>query len=210
MQRARPARRRSYTTTWRDSIPTAQNPTPPRAGSLTIVKHSDGSISGRYEFDPVGGEKFQSVLESFLQKNRPAGRHPHPRPATRRRRSCSGPTSRSPPARPPVLRTVKPHVVVTIGIEDLVDPATGPAARQHGLRRRHLRRPRPHAGLRRQRHSHRHRPRRPTLRPGPHPPGRATRTCGAPSRQRDHHCVFAGCFAPHYWCDVHHLVHWVR
>ena len=25
---------------------------------------------------------------------------------------------------------------------------------------------------------------------------------------RDHHCVFAGCDAPHYWCDVHHLLHW--
>ena len=26
---------------------------------------------------------------------------------------------------------------------------------------------------------------------------------------RDRHCVFAGCHAPAYWCDVHHLVHWV-
>jgi hypothetical protein len=26
--------------------------------------------------------------------------------------------------------------------------------------------------------------------------------------QRDWHCVFAGCHAPSYWCDVHHLVHW--
>jgi hypothetical protein len=26
--------------------------------------------------------------------------------------------------------------------------------------------------------------------------------------QRDWHCVFAGCHAPSYWCDVHHLIHW--
>ena len=26
---------------------------------------------------------------------------------------------------------------------------------------------------------------------------------------RDLHCVFAGCDAPSYWCDVHHLIHWV-
>src|SRR3954469_11657652 len=26
---------------------------------------------------------------------------------------------------------------------------------------------------------------------------------------RDRHCVFAGCEAPSYWCDVHHLLHWV-
>ena len=25
----------------------------------------------------------------------------------------------------------------------------------------------------------------------------------------DEHCVFAGCLAPHYWCDVHHVVHWL-
>ena len=33
----------------------------------------------------------------------------------------------------PVLRTVKPHVFVTIGIEDLIDPATGPAAGTMGF-----------------------------------------------------------------------------
>jgi hypothetical protein len=26
---------------------------------------------------------------------------------------------------------------------------------------------------------------------------------------RDEACVFAGCGAPKYWCDVHHLVHWI-
>jgi len=26
---------------------------------------------------------------------------------------------------------------------------------------------------------------------------------------RDEHCIFAGCYAPHYWCDVHHVVHWI-
>jgi hypothetical protein len=27
---------------------------------------------------------------------------------------------------------------------------------------------------------------------------------------RDHHCVFAGCDAPSFWCDVHHLIHWAH
>ncbi|MCW2701925.1 MAG: endonuclease, partial [Blastococcus sp.] len=27
---------------------------------------------------------------------------------------------------------------------------------------------------------------------------------------RDQHCVFAGCDAPSYWCDVHHLIHWAH
>ena len=26
---------------------------------------------------------------------------------------------------------------------------------------------------------------------------------------RDEACVFAGCGAPKYWCDVHHLIHWI-
>ena len=25
----------------------------------------------------------------------------------------------------------------------------------------------------------------------------------------DRHCIFAGCQAPHYWCDVHHVLHWL-
>jgi hypothetical protein len=26
---------------------------------------------------------------------------------------------------------------------------------------------------------------------------------------RDGHCVFTGCDAPHWWCEVHHLIHWI-
>ena len=61
----------------------------------------------------------------------------------------------------PFLRTVKPHVVVTIGIDDLVDPAHRPRCRPTlGFGARDLRRPGPLAGLRRQHHPDRHRPRR--------------------------------------------------
>jgi hypothetical protein len=27
---------------------------------------------------------------------------------------------------------------------------------------------------------------------------------------RDKTCVFAGCGAPHHWCDVHHVIHWAH
>jgi hypothetical protein len=44
--------------------------------------------------------------------------------------------------------------------------------------------------------------------------GRTRRVVPAPLRQaveqRDRHCVFAGCEAPTHWCDVHHLLEWVR
>jgi hypothetical protein len=26
---------------------------------------------------------------------------------------------------------------------------------------------------------------------------------------RDEHCVFAGCTAPTWWCEVHHVIHWL-
>jgi hypothetical protein len=26
---------------------------------------------------------------------------------------------------------------------------------------------------------------------------------------RDKECVFAGCHAPTWWCDAHHLIHWI-
>ncbi|MGY1749552.1 HNH endonuclease signature motif containing protein [Modestobacter sp. SYSU DS0511] len=28
--------------------------------------------------------------------------------------------------------------------------------------------------------------------------------------RRDKGCVFAGCGAPTWWCDVHHLIHWLH
>ena len=27
--------------------------------------------------------------------------------------------------------------------------------------------------------------------------------------ERDAACVFAGCGAPHHWCEVHHLLDWI-
>jgi hypothetical protein len=43
--------------------------------------------------------------------------------------------------------------------------------------------------------------------------GRDKRVCPPQLRRaveyRDRHCVFAGCDAPAYWCDVHHQVHWI-
>ena len=105
------------------------------------------------------------------------------------------------------------------------DPAHGQAARgrHHRARRpgrpapparapprtgfgaRDLRRPGPLAGLRRQHHPHRHRPRGPAAGPRPHQavvPAALRRAVDI----RDRHCVFAGCHAPTYWCDVHHLL----
>ena len=72
-----------------------------------------------------------------MRAGRPARRgRPHPHPSSSATRSCSGPTTPSPPGSLPILRTVKPHVIVTIPLADLVDPATGPGAATHRIRRR--------------------------------------------------------------------------
>src|SRR3712207_7151626 len=37
---------------------------------LAIVRHADGSITGRFDLDAVGGEKLQTALEAVLQAGR--------------------------------------------------------------------------------------------------------------------------------------------
>ena len=109
----------------------------------------------------------------------------------------------------PVLRTVKPHVIVRIDLDDLVDPATGPAAARTGFgaqisaaRARMLA---CDGGISRI-----------VFGPDGTPMdlGRSHRVVPPHLRRavelRDEQCVFAGCGAPTHWCDVHHLLHWIE
>src|SRR3954453_3123627 len=187
--------------------PDGPEPDPTEGRSLTLARHSDGTVALRGQLDAVGGEKLAAALESLVQADRPAG--------DRRSRAqqlgdalvqladnalASGGL--------PILRTVKPHAIVTIGIEDLVDPATGPSTATTGFgatisaaRARWLacdgNAPRIVIGPEGQ----------------PLELGRSHRVVPPPLRRavehRDRHCVFAGCDAPSYWCDVHHLLHWI-
>ena len=106
----------------------------------------------------------------------------------------------------PILRTVKPHVVVMIDVDDLADRATGPGAGQTGFgamisaaRARMLA---CDGGITRI-----------VIGPESQPLdlGRTHRVVPPHLRRaveaRDRHCVFTGCDAPTFWCDVHHLVH---
>ena len=108
----------------------------------------------------------------------------------------------------PILRTVKPHVIVTIDIDDFVDPATGQCAAETGFgasisaaRARWLACDGNVTGV--------------VIGPESQPldMGRTHRVSPPHLRRgveiRDKGCVFAGCGAPTHWCDVHHLVHWV-
>jgi hypothetical protein len=108
----------------------------------------------------------------------------------------------------PTLRTVKPHVIVTIPLSDLVDPALGPGAARTGFgaeisaaRARWL--------------ACDGNVTRIVIGPEDQPMnlGRTHRVVPPSLRRavelRDKHCVFAGCHAPAYWCDVHHLLEWM-
>lgn len=185
--------------------PDGTEPDPTEQRSLSIAKHSDGSLTFRGELDAVGGEKFQTAIESILQANRPEGD-----PRTRAQQQGDALVQLCDNALAsgglPILRTVKPHVIVKIGIGDLVDPAIGPGVADLGFgatisaaRARWI--------------ACDGNVTRIIIGPEGRPlnVGRDKRVYPPHLRRtievRDEHCVFAGCHAPTYWCDVHHLVH---
>src|SRR3954470_10991538 len=51
--------------------PDGEEPDPTEGRRLVIAKHADGSVTGRFDLDPVGGEKVQAVLEPMVQGNPP-------------------------------------------------------------------------------------------------------------------------------------------
>jgi hypothetical protein len=187
--------------------PDGTEPDPTEGRLLSIARHPDGSVSGRFELDAVGGEKVQAVLESMLQANRPAG-------DTRTRGQRLGDAfvqwadNSLAAGDLPILRTVKPHVMVRIDLAALIDPATGPAAASTGFgaqisaaRARMLA---CDGSIAR-------------IVMGPEGRlldyGRDQRVAPPHLRRaveyRDERCVFTGCDAPSWWCDVHHLIHWI-
>jgi hypothetical protein len=188
--------------------PDGPEPDPTEGRSLTLSRHADGCVSLRGQLDAVGGEKLQAALESIVQAARPKGDT-----RTRAQQQADALVQLADNALAsgdlPTLRTVKPHVIVTIGVEDLMDPATGPDAAQTGfgamISAAKARWVACDATISRM-----------VLDPDglPLDVGREKRVVPPHIRRaverRDRHCVFAGCGAPTHWCDVHHLLEWVR
>ena len=187
--------------------PDGPEPDPTEGRSLSIVKHADGRRSIRGELDAVGGEKVEAVLESMLQANRPKG-------DLRTRRQQLGDAfvqwadNTLAAGDLPILRTVKPHVIVTIGIDDFVDPATGHGAAETGFGARI-------SAARARWLACDGNVSRLIIGPEGQPLdiGRTTRVWPPHIRRtienRDRHCVFAGCHAPTHWCDIHHVLEWM-
>ena len=107
----------------------------------------------------------------------------------------------------PILRTVKPHVVVT-------DRRRRPGRPRHRPRRRARWASAPLISAARARwlacdgehQPDRHGPRRPGAGLRPQQARSSRRALRRAVEIRDRHCVFAGCEAPTHWCDVHHVL----
>ncbi|CAA9261864.1 MAG: hypothetical protein; putative nucleic acid binding and endonuclease domains [uncultured Blastococcus sp.] len=187
--------------------PDGPEPDPTEERSLTLWTLADGTVLLRGQLDPVGGEKVKTAIESVVQADRPKGDL-----RTRAQQSADAMVqladNQLAAGNLPFLRTVKPTVVVTLPAADLLDPATGPAAATLG------------SGSLISAAQARMLACDATLTPItidetglPLDVGRTKRVVPPHLRRavelRDRACVFTGCAAPTYWCDVHHLIHWI-
>jgi hypothetical protein len=188
--------------------PDGPEPDPTEGRRLAIARHADGSITGRFELDAVGGERLQAALEAIVQAGRCAGddRTRTQQLADALVQLCDNQLAAG---TLPQLRGHKPQVLVKVGIEDLADPATGPGAAELGFgattsaaRARWL--------------ACDSQVTRIVIGPGgvPLDYGRTVRLVPPHVRRaaevRDGGCVFAGCGAPTWWCDVHHVLEWIN
>ncbi|WP_029433214.1 HNH endonuclease signature motif containing protein [Blastococcus sp. URHD0036] len=188
--------------------PDGPEPDPTEERAFTMVQHPDGTWTVHGTLDPVGGQKLATALESTSAASRCAG-------DTRSRAQRDGDAlvqladNALATGQLPVLRTVKPHVIVTIGIDDLVDPATCPGAATTGLGATI-------SAARARWAACDSTITRIVLDPDglPIDVGRDHRVVPAHIRKavelRDKKCVFAGCEAPRWYCDVHHIIEWMN
>ncbi|SHN87150.1 HNH endonuclease, partial [Geodermatophilus obscurus] len=182
-------------------------PDPTEGRRLVIARHADGSITGRFDLDAVGGERLQAALEA-VQAGRCAGDE-----RTRAQQLADALVQLADNAlasgQLPTLRGHKPQVIVKIGIGDLAGPQVGRGAAETGFgatisaaRARWIACDGAVTRI--------------VMGPDgvPLDVGRSVRLVPPHLRRaaevRDGGCVFAGCGAPTHWCDVHHLIAWIN
>ncbi len=183
-------------------------PDPTEGRRLAIVRHADGSLTGRFDLDAVGGEKLQTALESVVQVGRCAGdeRSRAQQQADALVQLCDNQLAAG---TLPVLRGHKPQVIVKIDAEDLLGPDSDPGAGELGsganisaARARWLACDGAVTRI--------------VMGPDGMPLdyGRTVRLVPPHVRRaaevRDGGWVFTGGGAPTHWCDVHHLLEWIN
>jgi hypothetical protein len=188
--------------------PDGAEPDPTEGRTFTMSRLLGGTWTGTFVLDQVGGEKLATAIEAISAASRCAG---DTRTAAQRRGDALVQLADLALAagRLPTLRTVKPQLIVTIPLADLADPATNPGAGRTGLdaqlsaaKARWLACDSTVTRI--------------VLRPDglPLDLGRTHRVVPPHLRravvERDRSCVFTGCDAPNWFCDVHHLVEWIN
>ena len=186
--------------------PDGTEPDPTDGRSFTMSRLLGGAFTGSFVLDAVGGEKVATAIESIAAVSRCAG---DTRTAAQVRgdalvQLCDLALASG---QLPILRTVKPHVGVLIGIADLVHPDAGHGAATTGLgaaisaaRARWIACDATVGRI--------------VVGPDSVPldMGRDHRVAPPHLRRavelRDQTCIFAGCEAPAWWCEVHHVIHW--
>ncbi|MGY2079770.1 DUF222 domain-containing protein [Modestobacter sp. SYSU DS0657] len=187
--------------------PDGPEPDPTEGRRLWLSRNAEGLAFGG-QLEAVAGEKFTAALESLVQADRPKGdlRTRSQQLADALAQLCDNQLAAG---SLPTLRTQKPHVVLTLDVEALIAPATGAAAATTGsgqlisaARARWLACDGSISRI--------------VMGPDgvPLELGRDHRVVTLGLRRaverRDKGCVFAGCGAPTWWCDVHHLIHWLH
>jgi hypothetical protein len=187
--------------------PDGIEPDPTEGRQLSMARLLDGRWRGTFELDQIGGEKLAAALEAISAASRCRGDN---RTASQARGDALVQLAdlHLASGHLPMLRTVKPHVIVTISGEDLTDPATNPGAARTGMNGRIS------AATARWLACDARISRMLLDADGlPLDVGREERVVPPHIRravvERDRHCVFTGCEAPHWWCDVHHLDEWL-
>ncbi len=186
--------------------PDGAEPDPTEGRSFTMSRLLGGAFTGTLVLDAVGGEKVATAIEAIAAASRCAG---DTRTAAQVRGDAlvqlcdlalaSGEL--------PILRTVRPHVGVLIGIEDLVAADAGPDAATTGMgaaisaaRARWIACDGNVSRI--------------VIGPDSVPMDMGRTQPVAPPHLRravelrDKTCVFVSCEAPAWWCEVHHVLHW--
>ena len=186
--------------------PDGTEPDPTEQRSLTLVQHPDGMVTGGLTLDQTGGETVMTALEAYAARSRTAGdtRTRAQRMADALVQICANALATG---QAPQLRSVPAQVLVMISEADLVDPATGPGAATTGtgalLSAAKARRIACDSQVCRI-----------VFGPDSVPVdlGRSQRVASPAQRRaldaRDGSCVFAGCQAPSWWCEAHHVLEW--
>jgi hypothetical protein len=187
--------------------PDGAEPDPTEDRSLTLVQHPDGMVTGGLTLDQHGGETVMTAVEAYAAASRTAGdaRTRAQRLADALVQICANALATGDAPR---LRSVPAQLLVMIDEADLVDPSTdartgssGTGALVSAARARRV-------GCDSQ-------VSRIVFGPDSVPKdlGRTQRVVSPAQRRaldaRDGSCVFAGCEAPNWWCEAHHVLEWM-